>query len=258
MAADGQRIRWQSFGEGRSTLVFVHGWMCDSSYWAAQVRSFSRTHQVVTLDLPGHGQSDKTRRDWSMAAFADDVLRVAAAAAPSRKVTLVGHSMGGMIVYVAGARTPAGALAGVVPVDILFTTAPMTGGAGPVAPEDFAVTTLKMVREGMFRPSADAALADRIASAMSAGPVGIAQAAAEAMADVDIAASLRAIAATPLSIINSASRPTRIDEIRRAHPAARAYVFKDAGHFVMLDDPAGFDAILAGALVLMSGRVDES
>ncbi len=258
-AADGQRIRWNSFGEGPETLVLVHGWMCDSSYWAPQIKRFSATHQVIALDLPGHGQSDKTRKDWTMAAYADDVARVAAAAAPGRKVTLVGHSMGGVIVCVAGARMPAGALAGVVPVDILFTTAPMRGDGKPRPPAaDFAATTRKMVRDGMFLPSADPVLADRIADAMAAGPRAIAEAAGAAMAAVDIRSTLATMATTPLSIINSARWPTQTAEIRQAHPGARAVVFKDAGHFVMLDDPAGFDTVLANELLVMGGRVSQS
>lgn len=35
---DGVKIHVSSAGSGKATVVFVHGWTCDSTSWAAQVR----------------------------------------------------------------------------------------------------------------------------------------------------------------------------------------------------------------------------
>src|SRR5215813_5162439 len=54
---DGMKIHSTSSGKGATTLVLVHGWTCDDTSWAAQVPALSKHYRVITLDLPGHGQS---------------------------------------------------------------------------------------------------------------------------------------------------------------------------------------------------------
>ena len=54
---DGLKIHWASAGSGKTTLVFVHGWTCDSSSWGLQVPALAKNYRVITLDLPGHGKT---------------------------------------------------------------------------------------------------------------------------------------------------------------------------------------------------------
>jgi len=56
-SADGIHIAYEAYGEGTPALVFVHGWSCDRSHWAAQLQPFSRQFKVVAVDLAGHGES---------------------------------------------------------------------------------------------------------------------------------------------------------------------------------------------------------
>ena len=57
VTADSVRIHYTDQGSGKPTLVFVHGWSCDASYWDAQVPVFAKTHRVIAIDLAGHGSS---------------------------------------------------------------------------------------------------------------------------------------------------------------------------------------------------------
>ncbi|MBI5048611.1 MAG: alpha/beta fold hydrolase [Deltaproteobacteria bacterium] len=41
-----------------SALLFLHGWATDSRVWKYQLEEFSKNHQVITIDLPGHGETD--------------------------------------------------------------------------------------------------------------------------------------------------------------------------------------------------------
>jgi hypothetical protein len=41
VSADDVRIRYEVTGSGATTLVFVHGWMCDSRYWRLQVPHYA-------------------------------------------------------------------------------------------------------------------------------------------------------------------------------------------------------------------------
>ena len=58
-SADGVPIAYQVAGEGTVSLVFVHGWSGDRSYWEEQLDHFAQEYRVVALDLTGHGRSDR-------------------------------------------------------------------------------------------------------------------------------------------------------------------------------------------------------
>ena len=40
ISPDGIRIRFDVDGSGSRANVFVHGWSCDRTYWAPQMRAF--------------------------------------------------------------------------------------------------------------------------------------------------------------------------------------------------------------------------
>jgi hypothetical protein len=46
---DGSPISYEIYGAGKPTLVFVHGWSCDTRYWRNQLSHFSKKHQIVVL-----------------------------------------------------------------------------------------------------------------------------------------------------------------------------------------------------------------
>ena len=56
---DGIKLAYEERGSGTPAFVFVHGWTCDRSFFAPQAEYFARKHRVVSLDLRGHGESDK-------------------------------------------------------------------------------------------------------------------------------------------------------------------------------------------------------
>ena len=56
--------------------------------------TLARNHLVVAPDLLGHGESDKPRADYSVAAYANG-MRDLLSALDIDRVTLVGHSLGG-------------------------------------------------------------------------------------------------------------------------------------------------------------------
>ena len=96
-SVDGMDIHSSSAGAG-PTIVFVHGWTCDSSSWAGQVPAFAKDHRVITLDLPGHGRSESPQDGkLSMDVFARAVEAVRAEANAER-IVLVGHSMGAPVI----------------------------------------------------------------------------------------------------------------------------------------------------------------
>ena len=212
-SADGVMIHYEVVGEGEPALVFVHGWNCDRGYWKDQVGEFSKTYQVVTVDLGGHGESGLGREDWTMAAFGADVASVVNKVNPN-KVVLVGHSMGGKVKLEA-ARQLSGRVIGVIGVDCFkefgagFSTEQVTEIAKPFR-ADFAASVDGFVRD-MFLKDADSALVNWVVADISAAPQEVAMSAFENYFRTDVQAILRDVR-VPIRAINSDMTPTAIED----------------------------------------------
>lgn len=87
-------------------LVFVHGWAMDASIWWEARHMLAKRYHMVSYDLAGLGKSSAFADGrYSLEKFADDLLDVVGRASP-RKVILVGHSIGGMIIQTFCRRYP--------------------------------------------------------------------------------------------------------------------------------------------------------
>src|SRR6266566_7115545 len=53
------KVHYTNYGKGDTALFFVHGWSCDETVWSEQAPALAEKIRVITIDLPGHGQSDK-------------------------------------------------------------------------------------------------------------------------------------------------------------------------------------------------------
>jgi pimeloyl-ACP methyl ester carboxylesterase len=103
-------LAFHETGSGRSdrTLVLVHGVMSDSRVWRFMSAGLAERHDVVAIDLPGCGQSDRPdpaevgAAAYGPSALARSILlalrhRLAGRSTPVR-LTLIGHSLGGTII----------------------------------------------------------------------------------------------------------------------------------------------------------------
>jgi pimeloyl-ACP methyl ester carboxylesterase len=86
---DGIPLHSSASGKGPRTLILVHGWTCDDRTWKSQVPELSRSYRVITLDLPGHGQSGSPKDGkLSMDLFARAIgVRAAPSLAQLRSVS---------------------------------------------------------------------------------------------------------------------------------------------------------------------------
>ncbi|MGY5050683.1 alpha/beta fold hydrolase [Streptomyces sp. 900105755] len=89
----GYRRAYRIAGDGPA-LVLLHGIGDSSATWARLIPVLARTHTVIAPDLLGHGESDKPRADYSVAAYANGV-RDLLTTLGIESATLVGHSLGG-------------------------------------------------------------------------------------------------------------------------------------------------------------------
>jgi pimeloyl-ACP methyl ester carboxylesterase len=105
ISPDGVPIHYETHGAGAPALVFVHGWTCDRSYWEQQMGHFAQQHQVVAINLAGHGDSGLSRKAWTIPAFGEDVVAVVEKLG-LEQVVLIGHYMGGPVIIEAARRMP--------------------------------------------------------------------------------------------------------------------------------------------------------
>jgi pimeloyl-ACP methyl ester carboxylesterase len=246
LAPDGIPLSYEVMGAGAPALVFVHGWSCDRSYWRHQLSYFSQRHEVVALDLAGHGASGAGRAAYTMADFGRDVVAVVEHLG-LRQVVLVGHSMGGDVIVEAAPQLD-GPVLGLVWADVYNTLGkPDTDEeieqfAAPFR-ENFVVTTHEFVR-GMFIPGSDPDLVKWVVADMSSAPPEVAVDALEHTVGNGraIVAALRNVTA-PVVAINADSRPTDVESLKRH--GVKTVLMSGVGHFEMLEDPDTFNQVLS-------------
>jgi pimeloyl-ACP methyl ester carboxylesterase len=91
--ANGLRLYYETNGAGLP-VVFLHGLSGTHDLWKYQVPAVAPHYQAITVDLRGHGQSDKPPGPYSIGGFAEDVLGLLDYLKIERAV-VVGLSMGG-------------------------------------------------------------------------------------------------------------------------------------------------------------------
>jgi pimeloyl-ACP methyl ester carboxylesterase len=100
---DGHRLRYVRVGQGPA-VVLVHGFASSLYTWKDVLPALSEGHDVVALDLPGFGGSDRPA-DLSFEELPTAVLGVMDHLGISTGA-LVGNSMGGAVVAVVAATQP--------------------------------------------------------------------------------------------------------------------------------------------------------
>ncbi len=257
-SADGVQIKYELKGKGEPTLVFVHGWCCDRTYWREQLPYFAKRHRVVAIDLAGHGESGLNRKAWTMDAFGEDVAAVVAKLG-LKQVVLIGHSMGGTVIVKAAPKIPRQVI-GLVTVDQFYnleethTQKEMDEFIAPFR-VNFREAVSTWVRT-IFTPKSDPKLVEWVVAHMSSRPPEVGLGAATE-ADGELAfwgnidnCLIRAIqkVEAPLVFINSDLQPTP-EEINKRHPPySNAKIVRGVGHFVMLEAPAVFNQLLESSI----------
>jgi pimeloyl-ACP methyl ester carboxylesterase len=247
-SVDGLDLHSTSVGAG-PTIVFVHGWTCDESSWREQVPAFDDDYRVITLDLPGHGESDSPAAgQFSLKLFADAVEAVRAEAG-AEKIVLVGHSMGGPVIRAYALAYPQH-VAGFVAVDGQLDLRGFGGGGGAAGGPP-RMTLTREQREGMIRgmfiPATPVELQEHILAMMLGAPDATASGAMAAMFD-PANRSGGVIEAPALAVMASTGRMPDLALTREVIPQFDAVQVADTGHFLMMEKPEEFNALLRGFL----------
>jgi pyruvate dehydrogenase E2 component (dihydrolipoamide acetyltransferase) len=102
----GTRLRYLELGTGGGVpVLLLHGFGADLNSWMFTQPALAEDRRVLALDLPGHGGSGKDVGPGDAGALVQAVEGFLAELDPG-PVHLVGHSMGGAIAALLGARCP--------------------------------------------------------------------------------------------------------------------------------------------------------
>jgi pimeloyl-ACP methyl ester carboxylesterase len=247
---DGLKIAYATRGDDDRTIVFVHGWTCDSSSWQSQVPVFAEKHRVITVDLPGHGRSELPKDGkFSMDLFARAVEAVRAEA-DAGKIVLVGHSMGVPVIRQYARLFPQHVTA-LVAVDGPLDMRRSGSGRANREPPRFGGPEGLKARERrirrMFTPTTPTALQQQILKMMLDTPEVTATGAMAAMFDP----ALGGADVTPvptLAIIAGTGRLPNAGEMKKLLPKYEATQIAGTGHFLMMEKPEEFNKVLSAFL----------
>lgn len=104
-----EKFNIKVFGQGRQTMMFIHGYGCDQSMWRFLTPEFEKDYQIVLLDLMGMGGSKYDKFDFvkykDLYGYRDDVLDVCSQL-QLKDVIFVGHSVAALIGALASIAQP--------------------------------------------------------------------------------------------------------------------------------------------------------
>lgn len=228
-------------GKNKKALVLIHGWTCNADFWTASMGAFPG-YRVIAIDLPGHGQSDKPKTNYSMEYFAKSIDAVLKAAKVTQAV-LVGHSMGTPVIRQFYRIYPQETL-GLVIVD---------GPVKPYAPRNQMETFLTPLRtnykenatkmiDGMVTPVKTDSLKKTIRDGMLATPDYVGISAMYGMID-DAIWTDDQIKVPVLAILNGDRPwpPNTKDTFTSVAPNLEFQSWTGVSHFLMMEKPKEFN-----------------
>ncbi|MBI2953397.1 MAG: alpha/beta hydrolase [Chloroflexi bacterium] len=224
----------------RRNIIFVHGSGGNRAAWPFQARYFSQHHNVLAVDLPGHGpgvaRRPSTLREF--VDFIDSLIREKPLAEP----ILVGHSLGGAIVLRLALDNPA-AIGGLVLVG--------TGARLRVTPAliealktDFEAA-LATIGACSFSPQAPEKMVEKALVEMRKSGPELLLGDFAACDGFDVIDELPRLSLPTLIVVGRDDRLTPVkysEYLNRAIAGSQLEIIDGAGHMVMLEKPDAFNA----------------
>jgi len=241
------KIAYTDTKAGDTTLLFVHGWCINKTYWQNQVNFFKNKYRVVTMDLPGFGESGKNRNTWNSAAFGKDVSEVIKQLG-LKNVILIGHSMAGDIILQAALNTPK-AIIGLVGVDNFKSVG--VGGtpskqdslayqkAIDSLKHDFRRIAFEYFNHDLFSKTTSASIKARVLNDVAHSDSTIAAACMEQDDFAEATALLKI--KRKLNLINSDVTPTNTSGMKAKGIPFQVWYINGSGHFPMVEHPSEFN-----------------
>jgi len=238
------RIHYREAGQGnnRPALMLTHTNGASAHQYEAIASLLAKHFRVISWDIPGHGDSDRIQRHYSM----EDHAKALAALMTALKIKaahISGASVGGSVTLAFASLFPARTLTA-VPVETPCRNNDEWGANWHHTEGNFGLPmqTAAQIKERVA--VVDAALEQRW---------NIDRCKAGAWAMVDVMWGIREFNAVgaakkikkPMMIVYGKRGPTIAlkDRLTGAAPKAKLTIMENSGHFPMLDEPSAFAAL---------------
>ena len=257
----GYRRAYRIAGSG-PVLLLIHGIGDNSTAWDTVHSRLAQRFTVIAPDLLGHGQSDKPRADYSVAAYANG-MRDLLSVLDIDRATVVGHSLGGGVAMQFAYQFPqlverlilvgAGGVTKDVNVALRLASLPMGGEALALLRLPMALATLRATARvlGMFIgstgvgrdiPNALRILADLPEPTASAAFTRTLRAVVDWRGQVvTMLDRCYLTESTPVQLIwGDQDAVIPVSHAHLAHaamPGSQLEIFSQSGHFPFHDDP---------------------
>ena len=247
---DGNRIHYTDYGSGTSALVFIHGWACDETVWRGQAGELSKKIRAITIDLPGHGQSDQPDVPYTMDLYARAIDAVLVDAKIESAI-LVGHSNGTPAIREYYRKFPSKVRALVIvdgPLRQFFDAAGMEKFIAPFRGDHYREAATRMI-DGITRAMPSEANRAEIKTLMLRTPQRVAVSEFENTANAELWKPDKINVPVLMVLAKQPAWSAEYEQfVRSLIPDLDYLVWEDVSHFLMMDKPQEFnEAVLAFA-----------
>jgi len=243
---DGVKLAFSDSGRGAPSVVLVHGWTCNHTYFAPQREHLAKRHRVVSVDLRGHGESDKPKQAYTIAGFADDVAWLCGELGIAEPI-VVGHSMGGMTALELAVRHP-GLPSAIVACDSpIAVPAPLAGDLAEVAKQlrqpDWRPAHRAFLAAALFIAEDDPERKARVLADMTSAPDHVTLGCFEAIVSADMEAAATKCK-VPFLYLAATNPLADFARLRALCPHIVIGQTVGAGHFHQLEVPEQVNAMI--------------
>ncbi|MGO7566926.1 alpha/beta fold hydrolase [Rhizobium ruizarguesonis] len=233
------KMYYAEYGEGEP-ILFIHGGLGNADVWGHQVADFAKDHLVIVADSRGHGRSTRSQQPFGYDLMTSDYVALLDYLKID-KVTLVGWSDGGIIGIDMAMKHPEKLMRVIAHAANVTTDGLKADVMSNKTFNDYINVAGEYYRKLSPTPNEYDAFVKQISHMWKTQP---------AWTEAD----LGKIAVPVTLAIGDHDEAVKLDHtemMAKDIPGAKLVILKDASHFAMLQDPAGYDAMIWDA---MAGR----
>ena len=235
LVLEGGVVHYEYFGRGRP-LIFIHGWLGSWRYWVPAMDALSDEYRVYAFDLWGFGDSDKSKRQYSVGSYVRLLESFIQELGVFGPVPLVGHALGATVAVSFTLEHP----------DLVDRVMAVSLPLGEESINRRFLSGGSSIFDRVLGRSPTAGYGDVEQEASRTAPDAISES-VNSVVNMDLRPKLASFA-RPLLVLygeqDSVVTPVPSENWKDLNDAARVMTMSEARHFPMLDRSSQFNRLL--------------